>query len=246
MAKGKELTPYESAFPMITKDNSNIIEAMKNNLENEEMTKRDMFTVIPNPKGGDEEWALRTPAGKKLFEEIDCVILYVGTERALFEGDYEEGSKEPPLCSSQNGKIGVGDPGGRCSDCPEAEFGPDNLPPRCSQKKPIYILAPDINPIMPVMIYVTGPSFGSLRKYNIDLMHWGINVFDVKTQLTLKRGKTKNNQPASIIQFESVGNMKDEDPAAHAKLVAYRDSLMPFINPEYQDIERAAEGSQAA
>lgn len=245
MTQGKELTTYESAFPMIATDNSSIIEAMKNNLENEEMTKRDMFTVIPNPSGGAEEWSFKTPAGRKMVEGIDCVILYVGSERALFEGQYEEGSTEPPLCSSSNGKIGVGDPGGRCSDCPEAEFGPDNIPPRCTHKKPIYILAPEINPIMPVMIYVTGPSFGTLKKYNIDLMHWGINIFDVKTSLSLKKGKTKNNRPASIIQFEPDGNIKDEDAAAYAKLVAYRDSLMPFINPEYKEIQKAADNRAA-
>jgi hypothetical protein len=235
----------ETQFPMVYRDNSAIIESMKINLENESITKRDMFTVIPNPKG-EAEWAVKLPTGKQIFETLDAVILHIGNERAYYEQEWGTGDNTPPDCSSDNGVIGIGSPGGKCVDCEFAQFGPNNEAPQCSQKKPLYLLVPEINPINPVVLYATGPSFPNIKKFNINLMQFGINIYDVKVKLSLEVKKTKNNMDASIINIETIGNIKTDDPIGYEKLTEYRSSLLGFINPVYREVQAAASGSNTA
>jgi len=246
MAKNKDIVLFESQFSMISADNSSVLEAMKNNLKTEEITRRDMFTLIPNPSGGDEEWTIETPIGKQTFESFDAIILSIGSERAFYEGEYEEGNTEPPQCSSTDGVIGQGTPGGRCAACENSKFGPDGEIPICSQKKPLYLLIPEVNPVMPVILNVTGPSFKTLKTFNVGLMQYGVNTFDIMVKLSLRKGKTKNNKPASILQFKTITNLKMTDPDGYEKLVAYRNNLLEFIDPSYQKIKKIAEEAQAA
>jgi len=240
MAKGKEVTIFEEQFPMISSENNSVIEAMKNNLENEEISRRDMFKLIANPSSGDEAWSIDTPMGKQSFDELEGVILYIGNERAYYENPYGTGDNERPLCSSDEGINGHGDPGGKCVDCDLSKFGPDSEPPICSQKKPMYLLIPEVNPVMPVVINVTGPSFPELKKFRVGLMQFGVNTFDVKIRLTLKASKTKNNMPSSVLQFKTMGNFRNEDAAGYAKLVKYRESILSFIDPTYQEAKKEA------
>lgn len=243
MAKNKEVVVFETAFPMVSSENSSVMEAMQNNLDNEEITRRDMFTLIPNPSGGDEAWTIDTPMGKQSFEELEGIILYIGNERAYYESAYGTGENERPLCSSDNGVIGEGDPGGKCVDCAFSKFGPDSEPPKCSQKKPMYLLIPEVNPVMPIVINATGPSFPILKKFRVGLMQFGVNTFDVKVRLSLKAGKTKNNMPSSVLQFKTLSNIRNEDPDGYSKLVGYRESILSFIDPTYQDLKDAADAS---
>ncbi len=245
MAKSKEVIPFVTEFPMISSDNSSVLEAMANNLESEEISKREMFTVIPNPKGGEEEWVIKTPMGKMTFDILEGIILHIGNERTYYKEAYGVGEIQPPICSSANGVIGVGEPGGKCVKCEYSQFGPNNEKPICDQKKPMYLLIPEINPVLPVVLNVTGPSFPSLKTFNISLMQFGVNVFDVKVELSLKAGKTKNKMPSSILQIETLSNIRINDPENYAKLVEYRKSLLQFIDPSYKQTEKIIKESSA-
>lgn len=237
MTKDKDVVVFEDQFPMIASGSQGVMEAMKNNLENEEITRRDLFTIIPNPSSGDEAWAIDTPMGKQSFDELEGIVLYIGNERAYYENPYGTGDNERPLCSSDNGIFGIGDPGGKCIDCENSKFGPNSETPLCSQKKPLYLLIPEVNPVMPVVINVTGPSFPELKKFRVGLMQFGVNTFDVKVKLSLKASKTKNNMPSSVLQFKTLSNFKNEDADGYAKLVKYRESILAFIDPEYQKMK---------
>jgi len=158
------------------------------------------------------------------------VILYIGNERALFEGEWGKGSNIP-LCTSPDGIMGTGNPGMSCRDCVEKDFGPNSETPKCSQKKPIYALIPEINPVLPVVFYVAPTSFPNLKKFRAFTAQYGIQFHDLEVKFTLKPGRTKNNMDTSILNFETISNIKKTNPEAYDKIIAFRKTFLPFMAP---------------
>jgi len=88
-------------YPMLLdpSDAEGVIDAIQENFEGEELSSRELFPVIPNMKGESSWNGVETEDGPQSFNELTGVILYIGSNRVLFEGDYGSGSKIP-LCSS--------------------------------------------------------------------------------------------------------------------------------------------------
>ena len=61
---------------------------------------------------------------KDTFYFVPC---FRWKERALFP--QERG--KPPVCRASDFRTGIGNPGGKCSECPMSQFV-DNMPPKCS------------------------------------------------------------------------------------------------------------------
>ena len=231
MAKGKEVavTTIQDNYPMLSLSGEDIQETIEINFEGEDVTARDMFVEVPSPNAGDEEWTIKTSTGKKIFEKLTGVIIHIGNTRGLFEGEFGKGSNIP-LCSSNNGVQGEGNPGGACAACEEAKFSPNGTPPACKQKKPIYMLVPAINGTFPVVINTTAPSFPALKKFRRQLFHENVKPFEVEVTISLKAGKTKNDLPKSEMQFDITNNLQ-EDKMLAAKILAYRENFMPWMKP---------------
>ena len=217
-------------YPMLLEDANDVMEAMQANFEGEDVTTRDVFKEIPNQKGEDF-WTVATPDGKQTFDELTGIILYIGSTRARFEGKYGDGGSNIPLCTSNDGSIGNGDPGGNCRECEDKEFGPDGENPTCVHKKPIYALIPEINPVLPVVINVTGTSFASLKKHRSFCAQYGINFWDSEIKFTLNPTKTKNQRDASVLTFEIISNIKKTNPEPYQKILAFRKTFLPFMRP---------------
>lgn len=225
----KELSLVIDNYPMLMESASDVMETLQANFEGEKVSKRDVFKEIPNTKGEDY-WTVTTPDGKNTYEELTGVILFVGNERAMFEGEYGKGSNIP-LCTSTDGVMGDGYPGGSCMDCEMQEFGPNSERPKCTQKKPIYAIIPEINPVLPVVLNITGPSFPSLKKFRAFTAQYGIQFWDLEVKFTLTSGKTKNNMDSSILTFDVLSNIKKTNPEAHAKILAFRKIFLPYMRP---------------
>jgi len=217
-------------YPMLMENPKDVLEAMQANFEGEEVTTRDVFKEIPNQKGEDF-WTIETPDGKNTYDDLTGVILHVGSTRALFEGKFGDGGSNIPLCTSNDGIMGDGNPGGACRECDEKDFGPDGELPTCIHKKPIYALIPEINPVLPVVFNVTGTSFPSLKKHRGFCAQYGIKFWDTEIKFTLNSTKTKNKRDASVLTFEIVSNIKKTNPEAYEKILAYRKTFLPFMLP---------------
>lgn len=228
-----EVIPYETTYPMIAAAKSSVLAAAKANLDNETLHRRELFFVVPNPSGGDEYWTVETPMGKNDYEELTGVILHVGNERAMYENAYGEGDEAPPLCSSENGIQGIGDPGEKCITCDFSKFAEDGTPPLCGQKKPMYMLIPEVNKVMPVVINVSATNFPNLKEHLVQLMRFGMPFSDVEVKLQLRAGKTKTGKDTSYIQFKVLRNLAQEDPEQHAVLAAYQKSLVQLVDPAF-------------
>jgi hypothetical protein len=226
-------------YPMLLdpSDAENVIEAIQENFEGEELSSRELFPVIPNMKGESSWNGVETEDGPQSFSELSGVILYIGSNRVLFEGDYGSGSKIP-LCSSPDGITGIannvegGGPGGECATCEESQFGPNGEKPRCQNKRPMYVLLPEVSPVLPVVFNVPSTNFKALKEYKAKISRFGNKLYDVETRFTLKPEKTQNGMSTSILQMEMLSNIKKTDKEAHKKIVAFRTILLPHMQPE--------------
>ncbi len=228
----KELVVVGNDYPMVLQDANDVLDAMKENFAGEEITSRDIFKVIPSPKAGDDYWAIETPDGQASYKELTGIILFIGNERAFYNGPYGEGS-DIPLCSSIDAMQAIGDPGGSCAACPKKDWGADGELPECGQRKPMFILIPEINPILPVMIYITGTSFPALKKFRSGLAQYGMQPHQIQISLSLNVGKSKTGRAASVIQFKIDGNVKKNSPEIFKKIEVFRKTFMPYMNPNY-------------
>jgi len=218
-------------YPMLLEDVNEVMESLQANFEGEQVSRRDVFKEIPNQKGEDF-WTIETPDGKNTYDELTGIILHVGSNRVLFEGKYSDGGSSIPLCTSDDGAIGDGKPGGSCRDCDEKDFGPNGETPNCMHRKPIYALIPEINPVLPVVFNITGTSFPSLKKHRSFCAQYGIKFWDSEIKFTLNPTKTKNNKEASILTFEIVSNVKKTNPEAYQKIVEFRKAFLPYMRPD--------------
>lgn len=241
-----DLVVIEENFPMVASSNS-LAETIENNMGGEDLSVREMFLAVPNPSGGAEQWTIKTPFGTKTIDKIEGIILHIGFERSYFSKPFRAGSAEPPDCSSNDGREGRGTPGGNCGECSMAEFGPNKEAPACKERRPIYLLAPEINPSMPVVINVLGTSARTLRKFRAQMTQGDIKLQQALVKLTLRSETTQNDQPASVIQFEAIKDLRSEDPAGLEKIEKYREELIGIVDAnlaEARDLAQAA--AQAA
>jgi hypothetical protein len=238
MAKAKEETKEVALidvnnYPMLLdpSETQDVIKAIQENFDGEALSHRELFTLMPNMKGEDRWNGVETEDGMETFRELTGVILYIGSTRARFEGDYGKGSKIP-LCTSPDGINGHGDPGGDCNDCEYAQFGANGETPECDQKKPMYVLIPQVSPVLPVIFNIPATNFGALKKYKATLSRFGNRLYDVETRFTLRPETTQNKMSTSILQMEMISNIRKTDPEAHKKIVEFRNTLLPYMMPD--------------
>ena len=154
------------SFPLAKKED--VVEAF----EDMEAEKFDAFDLplIHAGTGRSLEWVPERGA-RAAPTVVSGVILQAQTQRAYYEGDYSGGG-DPPLCSSDDGKTGVGKPGGICAQCPLDQFGSGNGNSKaCGEKRMIYLLLP--NAIIPLVIQVSAGSLGSWKNYLLGVANEG-------------------------------------------------------------------------
>ena len=121
------------------------------------------FQRVKIPAGGQLQFEIPTedPDNPDYARTLEGVILYNHAACTLWpEGsEYDEDTK--PLCSSVDGKTGIGEPGGACATCPMNEYGSARDGGRgkaCKNMRDIYLLRS--GEYMPLLISLPPTSMG--------------------------------------------------------------------------------------
>ena len=146
-----------STYRILNRSEDAIAQAMdifQHNLRGQKITERDLRRVKVPPQG-ITIWSIPTTEGDIHTEEITGILVEYTTPRAYWDRPMDPNTLTPPNCSSHNGVMGVGDPGGACHLCPFSKYGSD---PRedsngqaCKEKRMLFLLRPDS------LLLVTGP-----------------------------------------------------------------------------------------
>ena len=240
--EGTNNPPAKRQYHALTRSPEELAEILSNiqeNLAGETITPRDLQKITV-PSQGVTKWIIPNPeTGKKdALDEIEGIIVYVGSPRAYWSTPLEMANRTPPDCSSTDGHVGVGNPGGNCVSCPFNEWGSAKTGSRkgkaCKEQRLIYMIRPD--DFLPTVLQAPVTSIEQLRKYMMRLATMtkpkSYNYKQVYTKMTLNE-VTSSDFPYSEIVFEMADPVEEE---YLPRLEQYTQSITPIVSqsPTYE------------
>ena len=175
------------------------------------------FQRVKIPAGGQLQFEIPTedPDNPDYARTLEGVILYNHAACTLWpEGsEYDEDTK--PLCSSVDGKTGIGEPGGACATCPMNAYGSARDGGRgkaCKNMRDIYLLRS--GEYLPLQLSLPPTS---LRPFN-DFMNLAFvprrrPSYSAIVEIGLKRAES-GGYTYSVATFRKVRDLEGEGLAA--------------------------------
>lgn len=204
-------TPNEFAIfdPKLAKSLPQLI---AENMGDEELSALDLERITV-PSNGITTW-MYNQAGKEVeVKELYGVIAHVQKSRGYWP--QAEGGGDlmgvPPQCGSEDGVIGMGDPGGECAKCPLNEFGTDPKGGKgkaCKETRNLFFLTPEGR--LPYIVVVPPTSLKAFKKFCRDLVQAAKSIKGVIVKLTLEKAKSATGFTYGVINFEIAGDLSEE------------------------------------
>jgi hypothetical protein len=172
------------------------------------------FDKVSIPSGGGTMWELpgmENPDEPEYNKEIEGVIVDHYPVNAFFENEYT-GEIVPPTCSSMDGKLGIGNPGGMCANCPLNKYGSadDGKGKKCKNLRRIYILRS--GEILPLLVTLPPTSIKNFSDYiSKRIVTKGMKACDVVTKMTLTVEKSQTGIKYSKVQFSIARTLRPEE-----------------------------------
>lgn len=231
MAKGKEVTPKQddNGYLALTGDVNELSDVLTENLGGETLTVQDLERVKV-PTGGGLAWEIPTLDGEpETARTIEGVVIHWKTTRAYWKQALgEDGAvQSPPDCRSDDGVVGVGDPGGDCSTCPmnQWESAARGNGKACQENRLLFLLTPDS--LLPIVVQAPATSIVPVKRYFLRLANRRHRYWHVSTKLSLERvSNDAGIQYARITP--SMGTALDD--ATKEKVNAYVTAIKPQLD----------------
>jgi hypothetical protein len=184
------------------------------------------------PSGGGTAWEIPTLDGKgDIAKVLEVVIVAAQDIRAYYASKYS-GEKVPPDCFSMDCIVGVGNPGGGCSECAWSQWGTavdqDDNPTdgqACSQRKLMICLGKDST--LPFVVSIPPGSLSNMTKYLMRLSGASLPFYAVVTNLALEKVDSGGGIPYSTVKPEYVRTLTGDEIAG---VKSYRAGLGPLFN----------------
>lgn len=182
------------------------------------------------PAGGGLTWLVPSLSGDEEAKAIEGIVIYWKEPRAYWQTGLDQGGGgTPPDCSSDDGIIGVGTPGGYCASCPSAEWGSSPKGARgqaCKQMRFIFLIRPD--DMLPLLLVAPPTSIKAISKYFLRLVGKGYPHYGVVSRFTLERAQNATGIAYSRITASLMPNGILDEPT-RAAVKAYADAIIPAL-----------------
>lgn len=172
------------------------------------------------PAGGGISWEVPTLKGPESVSVLEGIVLHFKDVRSYWK---QKGTNSPPDCSSADGMVGVGAPGGLCSKCPLAQFGTaqdeKGNPAKgqaCKQMRLFLFLRQD--DMIPLLISLPPTSLQAAKKYFLRLVANGYPFYGITTQLRLEKAKNAGGTVYSTVSL-SMGRALEPDELEKVQLI---------------------------
>ena len=211
------------------------LDVIRENLAGEDITPDDL-TRIKVPAGGNIHWMVPDENGDdQPVKELKGIIVYVTRRRAYWPDPEITGDR--PQCTSNDCRIGVGDPGGACQTCVHAQFGSRKRGQACKETKLLFLLREGQS--LPEIVVVPPASLKPLKTWLFRLSTTGITGLSyrsVVTSLTLAKRTSKDNVEYSEIQPHKVAVLPHE---LQDRIIEYAQSLQEVFEGATATMEEA-------
>lgn len=223
-------------YAILSAESAEIAEAFAENAGDDRISAFDLDRITVPSGSGAAMWRIPTLDGEEALAALEGVIIFQRTTRAYWQKEMgETGGSSPPDCSSEDGLLGVGNPGGTCKYCPLAAFGSgaNGRKQACKQAKLLFVLRPES--AIPVCVTIPPSSLGAIKKYMLRLSGFGVPYYGAVTSLSLSRTKNVDG----IDYFEvvpSVDSVLSKDDTARLREVKERlEPILAAVKIDQQD-----------
>ena len=226
MAKKNEIVVTEQRnFLPVIQGIENTRELVVANMGTDSMNAFDLDRAL-NPSGKGTSFTIPGLDGEdESFKELEGIIVHHQSVRAYWAEEYKGGS-QPPDCSSMDAIFGVGSPGGKCAECPFAEFGsgPNNAQ-ACKLVKRIFLLRE--GELLPTLVTMSPVNYGAAKTYFLRLLSKKQLKFNhVITKISLESARSNSGFDYAKARL----SMVEELPAdMKAKMNQFSEMLIPFL-----------------
>ena len=205
------------------------------------------FDRIKIPSGGGTAFEVPSddPDEPETVKEFSAVILY-HHPLFVYYRDKFTGGNAPPDCSSFDGQIGEGDPGGMCSECELNEFGTgENGAKACKARRRLYLIRE--GEIFPMLLSLPTGSLKAFTKYLMRLYSKGGRESNsVVTLFSLKKAVNSTGVTYSQAQFAVDRSLTPEEKIVIKGLSEQVRALSRTVgvnNAELAEMDEAAIGA---
>ena len=142
------------------------------------------------PAGGGLSFTLPTLEGEEDVRSFEGVILLHTTQRNFWTKPYS-GEDTTPDCSSADGVVGIGNPGGACQGCAFSQWGSHlsgTSAKACKETRTLYLLRP--GELLPITLSVPPSSLGVFAHFVQRLSRAALRYSAVRTRFALERTKS--------------------------------------------------------
>lgn len=186
------------------------------------------FQRIKIPAGGMVQFEMPSddPENPDYIKTVEGVILFHHASCAYWPEGSEYDDDATPLCSSVDGKVGIGSPGILCATCPLNQYGSgkDGRGKACKNMRQLYLLRS--GEYMPLQVTLPPTSLSPFREFmNRAFVLRRRTSFSAVIQIGLKKASNGTND-YSVATFKKLYDFEGEDLA---QIRAYASSFKEQI-----------------
>lgn len=198
------------------------------------------FQRVKIPTGGALQFEIPgdDPENPDYARYLEGVILYNHASGAYWPEGSEYDENTAPLCSSVDGKLGIGEPGGTCATCSLNRFGtaPDGKGKACKNMRVLYLLRN--GEFMPLQVSLSPTSIKPFREFiNASFVARRRGTCGSVIQIGLKRANNGKDD-YSVATFRKLYDFTGQDLA---QIKAYADSFREQVKLALQQRAAATE-----
>lgn len=226
MATKDAITKVEEMnFLPITQGIEKTRELVVANMGNDAMNAFDLDRAM-NPSGKGTKFTIPGLDDEdEMVSELQGVIVHHQSVRAYWEDEYKGGGS-PPDCTSNDTIYGQGNPGGKCKDCPFAQFGsgPNNSQ-ACKLVKRIFLLRE--GELLPTLVTMSPVNYSAAKTYFLRLLSKKQLAFNhVVTKITLESDRSNSGFDYAKAKMAMVAELP---PEMKDQMEQLSDMLKPFL-----------------
>lgn len=227
----------ELSYPLFERANmNNVLALIDENLDPQSFSILNL-PRIRIPSGGALAFRVETAGGEESAAELKGIMAAWRPARVYFKKAYGRGGKKPPDCSSIDGRMGVGDPGGPCPDCPYARFGSAinadgsrGKGQACKEVRQVLLLLP--GNILPHLVNIPPTSLPAFSQYTLALLNARASYWQTITSLKLERASNESGIEYARVHFRIAKRL---EPPQQQAFEPYHLRMKEILKPSIVD-----------
>jgi len=203
-------------------------ETFAENIGDGTITEFDLPRIKVNP--GTALWLIPAVEGDQTSPFVEGVIVHARNTRAYYKS--KDAGNVPPDCSSRDGVTGTGSPGGKCADCPLAEW--DSAPDggagqACKASKQLFMLRGDSMFLEVVSLPPT--SLKVIRQFFLKLGTQGVRYHQAIIRIDLEKAQNAQGKPYGKASMKFIRKLTPDEIARAEDFRSLAQSISASVAP---------------